>query len=552
MTCTELGAEVLMDHLLGDLDGAARARVVAHVAVCPECRESLETLGRLNEVIWATRAFQDIKVPADVHAQILDRCREALAAIRAMRAIAAPASPLTDRLAARRGAHRGLRLRRLAYLAAGAVGAAVFIVILSAIFSTGLTQVGVIETTSRNVEVIRSGEREGFAAGAGQAIVEGDRVRTTRLKASARVRLNGGGVLHIGGATTVRFLGDSRTEVLKGRAFAEMDGRSLTVSAKALAVTASTARFDLRILGSAEFASADLDASPPRTAHSALPTDEVLLTVAAGSVDYATGTTTGKLDAGWQLRLTGRTILRRQVETAPFWARWMTDAECNALPVATLKRLIKGPIERLSAGRVRLIYAFDTDEQMADWRTTVGAGQWARGQASLRGTASTGQRALIYHVARFQGDLDVTFDVAVDPSAPQSQSLWRIFADATAWAASGFSGWTAVERLEEDKPIRKVSLFYLDKTRASGTAAGLTALDYHVAVRCVGGMLTFQAGDADPIRCAVGDAPDTGHVGLGVAGGDVRFRTLVITGRLQPDWVRHALEQLAREALAGG
>ena len=541
-----------MDHLLGDLNEADRARVIAHVAVCPECRESLETLGRLNEMVWATRAFQDIEVPADVHAQILERCREALAAIRAMHAISAPASSLTDRLAARRGVRRGSRLRRLAYVGAGALGAVVFIVILSALFSTGLTRVGVIETTTRNVEVIRSGEAEGFAAGAGQAIIEGDRVRTTRLKASARVRLNGGGVLHIGGATAVRFLGDSRAEVLKGRAFAEMDGRSLTVSAKALAVTASTARFDLRILGSAEFASADLGADPLRAALSALPTDEVLLTVTAGSVAYDAGTATGTLDAGWQLRLTGRTLVRRQVETEPFWARWMTDAECDALPVATLKRLIRGPIERLGAGRVRLTCAFDTDEQMADWRTTVGAGQWARGQAGLRGTASTGQRALIYHVARFQGDLDVAFDVAVDPSAPQSQSLWRIFADATAWAASGFSGWTAVERLEEDKPIRKVSLFYLDQTRATGTAPGLTALDYHVAVRCVGGTLTFQAGDADSIRCAVGDAPDTGHVGLGVAGGDVRFRTLIITGRLQPDWVRYALEQLAKETLARG
>ena len=75
MTCNKLGAEVLLDHVLGDLDRDTRARVDAHLAVCPYCREGRDTISRLNEIVWATREFQDIQVPPEVHQEILERCR---------------------------------------------------------------------------------------------------------------------------------------------------------------------------------------------------------------------------------------------------------------------------------------------------------------------------------------------------------------------------------------------------------------------------------------------------------------------------------------------
>ena len=554
MSCKEFGAEILMDFCLGDLAPDEAARVEAHLAVCQDCRDSVETLRRVNEVVWATQEFQDIRVPPEVHARILEKCQEALAAVAAMREVAAVApTTVTQRLAAERAGRRRFHPRRLVFLGIGVAAAAVFFVIAVFAFNPPEATVGAVEHASRNVVVLKPSETDGLTISDGYQVMEGDRLRTDRLAAAVRVKLTSGARVHLGGplsagavpkggGSMVRFLSGSRIEVLRGRAFVELADRSVTVVARTLAVSGAGARFDIRRVAPAGATAAATDRTQ----------EDVLLTIAKGSVRYECGTAGGNLDAGMQLRVSGKRIVRRQVTSELFWARWLTDEECDNLPQAMLQRLIKGQLVQLGGGRVKLVYRFAGEADTTDWQQQSGSGAWDAQGAALVGSAVTGEQALVYCRARFLGDVQAAFNAAIDETTPRAAVIWRLHAERGPWQMSGFTGWISVEELSDDRPVRKLSLHHLDQTRASAPAAALTGFRFPVTVACASGTISYRVGGGAPLSSPLGDGPASGLFGLGVAGGKAAFANVEITGRLQPDWIRYELEQLGLKDLQGG
>ena len=564
--CAVYSLEHVADAAAGRLPEAEAALLRDHAQACPACREALTRLARVNDSLLRSDALAERHVPERDHTELMDRIAR----------LAGREAPAAER-------PRTLVFRRPAVLRWVLTAAAAVVIVAGALIlemrSTDARGTPMATALSSRGSVFIDGKAVTLQVNetlrAGQTLRTGRDARIDlRLTTGIRVELNSNTTIGLRGAYGEAVVCD----LPEGQLFVEIGvpaavdspGRTVRLRTPVGTVESSGGQFDLRVvprasawLGAGRLMLLALQGGDV-LGHTG-PLAELRLTVVSGDVIFrAPDEQPITVAAGHQLRYDPPTVTPevRTVDAERVTVWRLDDEALRALAGRHLADLFAARrAAPLAGGRVQLDYDFlSAAEFEHDWAADSGA--WQTHRDFLRVGTPAGAAAgeappsIVSRVA-FVGDVEVRFDVTVDPVRPSTVGWAMRYAEPQpTGVAAPVAGGADIRFDGEDRMTVSLSIegrAAISKTvGAAGPAFSFGGrIDDAVASVLLGpsgGEPTAAMAETMPEttlrRLHQAERPAPLRVAVSARGPDVVVSRITLVGRPDAAWLRQALTDL--------